>query len=391
MSAVSGVAEDIAARVEAFVRNEVVPYERDPRLGPHGPDDELVRELRAMARKAGVLTPHILADGAHLSHAETAQVLRKTGLSPLGPVACNTAAPDEGNMYLLGKVGSPELQHRFLKPLIAGEARSAFFMTEPASTGGAGSDPSMMKTTARRDGNHWVIHGQKTFITGADGAKVGIIMAQSDEGACMFLVDLPDPAIRIERVLDTIDSSMPGGHAVVAIDNLRVPPSQMLGESGEGFKYAQIRLAPARLTHCMRWHGACVRAQEIATDYACRREAFGKPLIDHEGVGFMLAQNMIDLKHTELMIDWCAVVLDNGDIGTAESSMTKSHVSETLFQVADRCVQVMGGTGVSGDTIVEQVFRELRAFRIYDGPTEVHKWSLAKKIKREWRGAQAAT
>lgn len=391
MSAVSGVAEDIVARVEAFVRNEVVPYERDSRLGPHGPDDDLVRELRAMARKAGVLTPHILADGAHLSHAETAQVLRKTGLSPLGPVACNTAAPDEGNMYLLGKVGSPELQHRFLKPLIAGEARSAFFMTEPASTGGAGSDPSMMKTTARRDGNHWVIDGQKTFITGADGAKVGIIMAQSEEGACMFLVDLPDPAIRIERVLDTIDSSMPGGHAVVAIDNLRVPPSQMLGESGEGFKYAQIRLAPARLTHCMRWHGACVRAQEIATDYACRREAFGKPLIDHEGVGFMLAQNMIDLKHTELMIDWCAGVLDSGEIGTAESSMTKSHVSETLFQVADRCVQVMGGTGVSGDTIVEQVFRELRAFRIYDGPTEVHKWSLAKKIKREWRGAQAAT
>ena len=206
----------------------------------------------------------------------------------------------------------------------------------------------------------------------------------------MFLVDLPDPAIRIDRVLDTIDNSMPGGHAMITIDNLRVPPSQMLGESGEGFKYAQIRLAPARLTHCMRWHGACTRAQEIATDYVCRREAFGKPLIDHEGVGFLLAQNLIDLKHTELMIDWCADVLDSGAMGTAESSMTKTHVSETLFQIADRCVQVMGGTGVSGDTIVEQVFRELRAFRIYDGPTEVHKWSLAKKIKRDWRAAQEA-
>ncbi len=140
----------------------------------------------------------------------------------------------------------------------------------------------------------------------------------------------------------------------------------------------------------MRWHGACTRAQEIATDYACRREAFGKPLIEHEGVGFLLAQNLIDLKHTELMIDWCAAVLDRGEVGTAESSMTKTHVAETLFQIADRCVQVMGGTGVSGDTIVEQEFRELRAFRIYDGPTEVHKWSLTKKIKRDWRAAQGA-
>ncbi len=383
----SGHAQRIAAAVELFVRNEVTSYEKDPRLGAHGPSDALVAELKGKARAAGVLTPHILPDGTHLSHAETALVLRKTGLSPLGPVACNVAAPDEGNMYLLGKVGSDELKKRFLQPLVEGRARSAFFMTEPASSGGAGSDPSMMKTTARRDGNHWVIDGQKAFITGADGASVGIIMAQSDEGACMFLVDLPDPAIRIDRVLDTIDNSMPGGHAVVTIDNLRVPPSQMLGESGEGFKYAQIRLAPARLTHCMRWHGACVRAQEIATDYVCRREAFGKTLIDHEGVGFLLAQNLIDLKHTELMIDWCAAVLDSGNLGTAESSMTKCHVAETLFQVADRCVQVMGGTGVTGDTIVEQVFRELRAFRIYDGPTEVHKWSLAKKIKRDWRMA----
>jgi acyl-CoA dehydrogenase len=200
----------------------------------------------------------------------------------------------------------------------------------------------------------------------------------------MFLVDLPDPAIRIERILDTIDNSMPGGHAVVTIDNLRIPADQMLGDAGEGFRYAQVRLAPARLTHCMRWLGATIRAQEIATDYACRREAFGKPLIDHEGIGFMLAQNMIDLKSCELMIDWCARVLDAGELGTTESSMAKSHVAETLFQVADRCVQTMGGSGLTGDTIVEQVFREVRAFRVYDGPTEVHKFSLAKKIKREW-------
>ena len=380
----------LSARVETFVREVVVPYEHDPRRGPHGPSDELAVELREKAREAGVLTPHILPDGSHLTQRDTARVLIRSGLSLLGPLACNTAAPDEGNMYLLGKVGSSELRKRFLTPLVEGRARSAFFMTEPAAGGGAGSDPSMMKTVCRPDGSYWVISGRKAFITGAVGASVGIVMARAEAGACMFLVDLPDPAIRVERVLDTIDNSMPGGHAVVTIDDLRVPANQMLGQAGEGFTYAQVRLSPARLSHCMRWLGACIRSNEIATDYACRRDAFGRKLVDHEGVGFMLAENLIDLKQAELMIDWCASVLDTGALGTAESSMAKVAVSEALMRIADRCVQVMGGTGVSGDTIVEQVFREIRAFRIYDGPTEVHKWSLAKKVKRDWNTAHAA-
>lgn len=378
------LANDIAARVETFVRDVVVPYEKDPRCTAQGPTDELIMELREKARSAGVLTPHILADGRHLSHRDTATVLKKSGLSPLGPPALNVAAPDEGNMYLLGKVASPEQRERFLKPLVDGRARSAFFMTEPSEDAGAGSDPSMMLTRARSDGDSWVIDGRKAFISGAVGASVGIIMAKSSDGACMFLVDLPNAAVRVERVVETIDRSMPGGHAIVAIAGLRLPSTQMLGRSGEGFKYAQIRLSPARLSHCMRWHGACTRAQEIATAYACERTAFGKTLIDHEGVGFMLADNLIELKQAELIIDWCADVLDRGSLGTAESSMTKVAVSEALFRVADRCVQVMGGRGVSGDTVVQQVLREVRAFRIYDGPTEVHKWSLAKAIKRNF-------
>lgn len=377
---------DLADRVERFVRETVFPYEADPRRDHHGaPTDELVMEMREKARAAGVLTPHIRPDGSHLTQRETALVLRKSGLSPLGPLACNTFAPDEGNMFLLGKVGSPEIKARFLQPLVEGRARSAFFMTEPAEMGGAGSDPSMMITKCRRDGDHWVIDGHKTFITGVLGAQVGIVMAKAEEGACMFLVDLPDPAIRIVHIPNTIDSSMPGGHSTVMIENLRVPADQMLGEAGEGFNYAQIRLAPARLSHCMRWLGACVRAQEIATDYANRRRAFGKALVDHEGVGFMLAENLIELQQAELMIDWCADVLDSGAPGTAESSMAKVAVSEALQRIADRCVQVMGGTGVTDRTVVEQVFREVRAFRIYDGPTEVHKWSLAKKIRRDWK------
>ncbi|MEX3899927.1 acyl-CoA dehydrogenase family protein [Paraburkholderia sp. BR10954] len=377
---------ELADRVEAFVRDRVVPYEHDPRLGPHGPSAELVAELRGLAREAGVMTPHILANGEHLTQLETAAVLKRSGLSPVGPVAVNTMAPDEGNMFLLGKVATPEQQQRFLAKLVSGEARSAFFMTEPAEDEGAGSDPSMLKTIARPDGNDWVIDGTKTFITGADGAAVGIVMARTEDGdkprATMFLVDLPHPAIRIVKVLDTIDSSMPGGHSRVAIEGLRVPASAVLGEVHAGFDYAQIRLAPARLSHCMRWLGATTRAHEIAVAYATRRHAFGKRLIDHEGVGFMLAENLIDLQQAALMIDWCAGVLDAGHMGTTESSMTKVAVSDALFRVADRCVQAMGGSGVSRDSIVEQVFREIRAFRIYDGPTEVHKWSIAKKIKR---------
>jgi len=380
-------AQAIAAKVETFVRDVVIPFESDPRIGAHGPSEELVVHLRKLARDAGVLTPHILADGSHLTQRQTVWVLRKAGLSLLGPVAVNVAAPDEGNMYLIGKVGTPAQKARFLDPLTRGDARSAFFMTEPAADGGAGSDPSMMQTSAVKDGEFWVINGRKAFITGAVGAKVGIVMARTGAGlrvtATMFLVDLPHPAVRIERVLDTIDGATPGGHALVTLDNLRVPAERVLGAVDEGFVYAQVRLSPARLSHCMRWHGAATRAQETAAAYACRRRAFGKLLIDHEGVGFMLADNLIDLKQAELMIDWCADVLDGGSLGTIESSMTKVAVSELLFRVADRCVQVMGGSGVTRDTIVEQVFREIRAFRIYDGPTEVHKWSLAKKIKRD--------
>ena len=384
----------IADRVEAFVREVVAPYERDPRNAGHGPTEDLVHELRARAREAGVMTPHILPDGSHLTQLETAAVLKRSALSPLGPVAVNTMAPDEGNMYLLGKVGTPEQKRRFLDKLVSGEARSAFFMTEPAEDSGAGSDPSMLQTIAVQQGDHWVINGRKMFITGAQGASVGIVMARTGGDdkvqSTMFLVDLPDPAIRIERVLDTIDNSMPGGHALIVIDNLRVPASQVLGEVNEGFRYAQVRLSPARLSHCMRWHGCATRAHEIATDYATRRKAFGKLLIDHEGVGFMLAENLIDLQQAALMIDWCAGVLDGGVLGTTESSMAKVAVSEAVYRVADRCVQVMGGSGVSRDSIVEQVFREVRAFRIYDGPTEVHKWSLAKMIKRTALSGEAS-
>lgn len=379
-------AREIAVNVEKFVRDIIVPYERDPRWTSHGPNPEMVDEMRALARAAGVMTPHISSAGSHLSHRDTAVILRAAGLSPLGPIAVNVAAPDEGNMFLLWKVATSEQKAQFLRPLREGRVRSVFLMSEPAEDNGAGSDPSMLKTTAEADGDHWVINGRKCFSSGLLGAKVGILMAKTQDAATMFLVELPTPSIRVERVPDTIDSTLPGAHPTSRIENLRVHRRAVLGEVGQGFKYAQVRLSSGRLTHCTRWLGACIRAQAIASEYAVKRQAFGKPLIDHEGVGFKLAENQIAIKQCELIIDWCADALDNGASGTIESSMAKVAVSEALFRIADNCVQVMGGTGVTRDTIVEQVFRETRAFRIYDGPTEVHLWSLAKRIKKETLG-----
>jgi acyl-CoA dehydrogenase len=381
----SAASAELPERVLRFVRENVIPYEKDPRNHGHGPAEDLVHELRTHAREAGLMAPHLPPEfGGHgLTHLQTAAVFRAAGYSPLGPVALNIMAPDEGNMHLLERVATAAQKERFLRPLAAGEMRSAFFMTEP--DGGAGSDPSMLKTEAVRDGSDWLINGRKWLITGAVGAGFGIVMARTEERATMFLVDMDSPGITIERILDTIDNSMPGGHAVIALDRVRVPADQILGEEGRGFDYAQVRLAPARLTHCMRWWGTARRAHDIATEYACRRHAFGKPLIDHEGVGFMLADNEIDLKQAELMIDWCAAVLDTGAKGTHESSMAKVAVSEALYRVADRCVQVLGGLGVTRDSVVEQAFREIRAFRIYDGPSEVHRWSLAKSIKRRMK------
>lgn len=372
---------DLEQRTREFIRDVVIPCETDLRFHGEIPD-ELIQDLRRKARDAGLLAPQVAPEwGGHgLNHRETATVFRAAGYSLLGPLAMNCMAPDEGNMFLLERVASAAQKEQFLKPLAAGLCRSAFLMTEP--DGGAGSDPSMLATTATPDGDDWLISGRKWFITGAVGAAFGIVMARTGNQATMFLLPLPAPGVTIDRVMGSVDHTMPGGHSVVRLDRVRVPRSMVLGELHEGFRYAQVRLAPARLTHCMRWWGAAQRAHHIAARYAQGRTAFGKPLLEHEGVGFALARNEIELKQTELMIDWAAWTLDQGQRGSSESSMTKYACSETLFQVVDRCVQVLGGSGIVDETPVSRIWREIRGFRVYDGPSEVHLYSLARKLGR---------
>ncbi len=380
----------LQARVRHFIATEIMPMENDPRQTAHGPSAELRQALVEKARVHGLLTPHASREmgGLGLSHIAKSVIFEEAAYSPLGPTAMNIHAPDEGNIHLMDVVANEAQKDRWLRPLVQGHIRSCFAMTEPAP--GAGSDPSMLQTTAVRDGDHYLINGCKWFITGAEGAGFAIIMARMEDGsATMFLTDTDRPGFILERMMDSQDSCFTGGHAVLRFDNLRVPASDVLGEIGKGFRYAQVRLAPARLTHCMRWLGQARRAHDVACAYASRRESFGKKLGEHQGVGFMLADNEMDLLTTRLAIQHCAWVLDQGERGNFESSMAKVISSEGIWRVIDRSVQVLGGQGVTSEAIVDRIFRDARGFRIYDGPNEVHRMSLAKKIlARAEGGAQ---
>ncbi|QMW22403.1 acyl-CoA dehydrogenase family protein [Sandaracinobacteroides saxicola] len=384
----------LAAKVRRFVAEEIVPYERDPRLTQHGPTDDLRREMVARARAAGLLTLQAPArfGGMEFSHLDQAVIFEAAGWSTLGPVAMNCAAPDEGNMFILGKIASEEQQERWLRPVIEGRERSVFAMTEPD---GAGSDPAQLKTEAVFDGTHYTINGLKWLITGVNGAKTWIIMAKllphdfGNDGPTLFLCDGDTPGIEIERVMNSMDRNYVEGHGVVRFRDLKLPASALVGEAGAAFRYAQMRLAPARMTHCMRWLGAATRAHVIALDHARRRTAFGKPLIEHQGVSFMLADNEMALQAARLAIWHTCWLMDRGVKGRHESSMAKASVSEALFAVADRCVQILGGIGVTDETVVEMIWRDMRPFRLYDGPTEVHKYAIGRTLNHKGTGMTA--
>ncbi len=367
-------------RTREFIATQVIPLEGEQRPHEHGPSEALRAELVARARRAGLLTPHASVEmgGLGLSHIAKAVVFEEAGYSLLGPTALNIHAPDEGNIHLMEAVATPAQKERWLRPQVEGRTRSCFAMTEPD---GAGSDPSMLQTTAVRDGDEYVINGRKWLITGAEGAHYAIVMARMEDGsATMFLADMDRPGIRLVRTMDAMDRCFTGGHGVLAFENLRVPAADVLGEIGKGFRYAQVRLAPARLTHCMRWLGQARRAHDVAVEYARTRQAFGKALADHEGVGFKLADNDMDLQTARLHIWHTAWMLDQGHRCNFESSRAKVVCSEAEWRVVDRCVQILGGRGVTGQSVVMRIFTDLRAFRIYDGPSEVHRWSMARKI-----------
>lgn len=384
------IAPDLAAltaRVKGFVQEVCIPAEpRD--TGAHGVDAALRAELQEAARGEGIFAPTVSVDlgGLGLGLVEQCDVLEAAGASLLGPQALNCAAPDEGNMHMLAEVANPDQRDRFLAPLAEGRVRSCFAMTEPSP--GAGSDPSMLRTEAVRVDGGWSISGRKWFITGADGAGFIIVMARTAPeirravGATMFLVDAGHPGVRLERSIDTIDRGFAGGHGELVFEDCRVEDGAILGEEGKGYHYAQVRLGPARLTHCMRWTGVAARALDFATRRVAEREAFGQSLGEHGAVRAMLADSLLDIETSRLVTRRAAWEIEHGGDGGHWSSLAKAHVGEATYRVVDRAVQLAGALGVSGDAPLARFFTELRPFRIYDGPTETHKWAIGRRMVR---------
>lgn len=380
-------------RTRRFIDEVVIPSEPD---FPHDYQawPALRQKLHQQAREAGLFLPHLGPEwgGLGLNWRECAVIFEEAGRSLLGPQALNCAAPDEGNMHLLEVIATPAQKERYLRPLAAGEIRSSFSMTEPPP--GAGADPSLLQTSAEKRGDGWLINGKKCFISGALGAAFTIAMVRTDEirgrhGATMFLVDADNPGYRVVRKIPTMDIAFPGGHCEVEFVDCMVGQEAILGEVNKGFDYAQVRLGPARLTHCMRWLGAARRTMEYATQYALERTSFGTQLSNHQAIQWMVADSEIEMHAARLMIWHAAWLLDQGEPARHETSMAKVFVAETVDQVADRMIQICGAMGIAEDIPVSRLYREIRPFRIYDGPSEVHRHSIAKRVFR--RAAQART
>ncbi|SIS22721.1 acyl-CoA dehydrogenase family protein [Williamsia sterculiae] len=377
--------EKIVDATEAFVRSHVLPVEEryDGDLIVAG--EQVRRELQAAAKAAGVFAPHAPVEygGLGLNMSDRVPVFEAAGYSVFGPIATNIAAPDEGNVHMLAHIADEAQRQQFLAPLAAGDVRSAFAMTEPAP--GAGSDPSALSTTATKVDGGWRITGRKWFITGADGAGFLIIMARTSGsvgdrgGATMFLAPADTPGVEVVRHIGTVDRAMLGGHCEVVFTDVFVPDSGVLGEVDQGFRYAQVRLGPARMTHVMRWLGTARRAQDIAVDYVARREAFGTRLGDLGMVQQMVADNEIDLAASRALLVKACAELDLGQPAGDETSIAKTFAAEAFNRVVDRAIQMCGGLGVSDELPLARLQLELRPFRIYDGPSEVHRWALARR------------
>lgn len=378
--------EDLRLATRAFIRETVIPAEPRPgdRLEP-----EVRAELSEKARQAGVFAPHAPVEygGLGLDIRQWSPIFQEAGYSPIGPSVLNCMAPDEGNMYMLEQIASPEQKERFLAPLARGQVRSSFAMTEPHP--GAGSDPAALRTTATRIDGGWRIDGDKRFISGADGASFAIVMARNDasegvpEGATMLLVDMDHPGIRHGAPIHTIDRAIDGGHPYLHFEDCVVSDDAVLGEPGRGFAYAQVRLGPARLTHCMRWLGLARRSLDIALDRAAHREVFGALLQDSGIAQTMLADSVIDIETSDAIITKTAAMLATDPrAGSALSSVAKVHCSEAIFRVIDRAIQLTGGDGVSDGLPLAQYLNEVRPFRIYDGSNETHRWAISRRASK---------
>jgi acyl-CoA dehydrogenase len=383
--------EDIRQRTRAFVAEHVLPLEAD-RANYDEHENirlDLLETVRAKAKAAGLWAPQAPTEwgGMGLPVVGWAAMYEEANRSIFGPVCFNCAAPDDGNMNLLALVGTQAQKERWLRPIVEGKVRSAFAMTEPMP--GGGSDPGMIRTRAERVGNTWVIRGHKWFITGAGAASHFILCARtSDEGSrglTAFLYHRDQPGWRIVRRIPIMGPEEHGGHCELMFDGLEVADDNVLMGLGDGFRITQIRLGPARLTHCMRWLGLAKRCCEIAQAYVSERTGFGVKLADRESVQMKLGEVAHRIQIGRLLVMHAAWMLDQGDRARKEVSMAKVHVADTLHLAADTAIQLNGARGYSKDTILEWIYRYARQARLVDGADEVHKMVLARYMREEGR------
>lgn len=384
--------EDYRLRIRAFVEQEILPVEADRANWDEHENiaDAPLQALRAKARDAGLWAFQMPKErgGLGLPFTGLAACYEEMNRSIFGPVCFNAAAPDDGNMRVINQTGTEAQKERWLQPIIDGKVRSTFVMTEPHP--GGGSDPSMMLTKAERKGDRWVVTGRKWFITGAEGAQHFILIARTSDdprkGLTAFLFDRDQPGWRIERRIPIMGPEEHGGHCELIFDGLEIPDENVLMNVGDGLKLTQIRLGPARLTHCMRWTGLAKRSLEIAGAYVKERHSFGMPLSEHEGVQWMLGEAAMQIEIARLLTMKAAAALDAGSFARKEVSMAKVQVADTLFKAVDTAIQLCGARGYSKDTVLEWIYRYARQAKLVDGASEVHKMVLSRNFLAEGDG-----
>ncbi|MCE9639569.1 MAG: acyl-CoA dehydrogenase family protein, partial [Betaproteobacteria bacterium] len=380
---------DFRQRYRAFVAEHLLPLESDPATFDEHENIrlDLLEKMRGKAKAAGLWLPQMPKDagGQGLSMTGIAACYEEMNYSIFGPVVFNCAAPDDGNMRSLNQVATAAQKERWLAPILAGKVRSSIVMTEPAP--GAGSDPTMMLTTATKQGDKWVVRGRKWFITGAGVAQHFILIAKTSDdkrkGLTAFLFDRDQPGWRIVRRIPIMGPEEHGGHCELEFDGLEIADENRLMNVGDGLKYTQIRLGPARLTHCMRWLGLARRSLAIAADYVEQRSGHGVKLADRESVQWLLGDAAMQIEIGRLLVMRAADKLDRGDYARKEVSMAKVAVADVLHLAVDTAIQLNGARGYSKDTPLEWIYRYARQARLVDGASEVHKMVLAKYFMQE--------
>jgi acyl-CoA dehydrogenase len=382
---------ELRARVRAFMDEHVYPneplFEREDDAA-----EALVKRLRAEAKAAGLWAPFIGPEAGGTGRGFLPYVFLNEviGRSHWAPLVFGCQAPDAGNAEILHQFGTPEQRERWLRPLVAGDIRSFFAMTEPEVSG---ADPTGLRTRAVRDGDDWVIDGHKWFSSGAEGAAFAIVMAVTDPAApphrrmSQIVVDAGTPGLEVVRAIPVLGHRGRGWstHCEVRLDGVRVPVANTVGEPGDGFRIAQKRLGPGRIHHVMRWLGQMQRAFELLCSYALRREAFGGPLADKQTVQNWIADSAAEIQACRLLTLDAAAKIDQGDEARVEVSVIKFHAARALHDVIDRAVQVHGALGLTDQTPLAAMYREARAARLYDGPDEVHRMVVSRRVLRAFR------